>query len=404
MKNPLNLPKHLYDMAVPEPEKRWERSGQTGEHFVKYDESGDEINAPLFDVGVKQVEHLGTREFGDKRNPEGVVHTNLFTLNDGLQRLTQTWIPHDIRAAFTATSGMAYTTMIEGYDEDRAIRLAYMGIPNIQVSAEQGDKHWPGLMDIKRLGQTALLSPKISLAKTSQAETEIIAHLINELYGLPQLIEAHGDSRGGLTSLGRAVYSGLRGADGSQHYDITPLWIDPKAVVIHDRLPAGRFHEVITWLGQEALGSPPLVAELAVERSLMSLRGTSSANPNFWLASLVGIGPSLLGGETGELVKRMPDDTRGFVNGYKRDKLYDQEQWQTALRPYGNLYLNEVDRALHAYLLSLRGLHPQMARFGRLAIQSQMHGDDLAAYDVPHIVGRTLEQFAAQKQQLELAA
>lgn len=404
MKNLLSIPRNLYDVAVPMSQNRWERSGQIEEHLARYDENGREIYAPIFDVGVERVEHLGTRDFGDKRDPAGVVHTDLFTLNDGLQRLTQTWIPHDIQAEFTATSGMAYTTMTEGYDEDRAIRLAYLGIPNIQVSAEQGDKHWPCLSDIRRLARTALLSPKISLAKSSQAEVEIIAHLVNELYGLPKLIEAHGDSRGGLTSIGRGVYSGLKTHDNVPRYGLTPLWIDPKAVVIHDRLPAHRFHEVIQWLAREAIGSPPIIAELALERSLLSLHGTASANPNFWLACLVGIGPSLLGGETGELTKMMPEDIRGFANGYKRDKLYDQKNWQDALRPSPNLYLNEVDKAVHAHLLSLRGLHPQIARLGRLAAQSREHGTNVAGYDVHYIADRTPEQFAVQKQSFGLAA
>jgi len=403
MRNPLNLPKKLYDTVVLTPDKRWERSGMTEELAVMHDDGRESI-VPLFDVGIASVKHLGTRGYGDERNPEGVVHTDLFLLNDGLHRLAQTWIPHDIQAQFTATSGMAYTTMVEGYDEERAKRLAFMGIPNIQVSAEQGDRHLPCLSDLRRLGKTALLSPKISLAKSSQAETEIIAYIINELYMLPQLIEAHGDSRGGLTSIGRGVYSRLAMRDGTSRYNLTPLWLDPKAVVLHDRLPADRFHEVIEWLGKEALGSPPVIAELAVERSLLSLRGTTSINPNFLLASLIGIGPALLSGETGELVGMLPDDIRGFANGYLYDKLYDRENWQEGLRPYPNLYLNEVDKAVHANLLSLRGLHPQMARLGRLAIESREHGANLAGYNVPHIAGRDQWQFIVQKNTASAAA
>lgn len=397
MRNPLHLPKNLYDSVVLAPQDRWERSGMMDEVTVKHDDGRESI-VPVFDVGVVSVEHLGTKEFGDKRKPEGVVHTDRFLLNDGMHRLAQTRIPHDTRAQFTATGGMAYTTMVEGYPQDRAIRLGYMGIPDIEVSAEQGDMYWPGLRDFRRLGKTALLSPKISLAKSAQAETEIIAHIINELYDLPQLIEAHGDSRGGLTSLGRAAYSA------TALYDLTPLWIDPKAVVIHDRLPAHKFHEVIEWLIREAVGSPPIVAELALERSLMSLRGTASCNPNFLLASLIGIGPALLGGETGRLLDAMPDDMRGFLNGYLRDKLYDRANWQNGLRPFPNLFLNEVDKAFHGNLLSLRGLHPQLARLGRLAIQSCEHGSDLAAYNVPYIASRTPAQFALQKNTLASAA
>lgn len=397
MKHLLNLPKHMYDAVVLTPEKRWERSGMTEERTISH-EDGRESIVPLFDVEITSVEQLGTRSFGDMRNPDGVVHTDLFLLNDGFHRLTQTWVPHDVQAEFTATSGMAYTTMIEGYDEDRATRLAYMGIPNIQVSAEQGDKHWPEWRDMVRLGRTALLSPKISLAKSAQAETEIINYLINERYHLPRLIEAHGDSRGALTSLGRAAYGAM------SQYDMTPLWIDPKAVVLHDRMPAGKFHEVIGWLGKEAIGSPPIVAELAVERSLLSLRATTSCNPNFLLASLLGVGPALLSGEAGRLAAAMPDDIRGFVNGYVRDGLYDQVNWREGLRPFPNVFLNEVDKALHGNLLSLRGLHPQLARLARLAIESREHGMDLAAYDVSRVAGRTTEQFVTQKQELALAA
>jgi len=403
MRNPLDLPKKLYDTVVLTPDKRWERSGMKEELTVIHDDGRESI-VPIFDVGVVSVEHLGSREYGDERNPEGAVHTDLFLLKDGLHRLAQTWIPNDIQAQFTATSGMAYTTMVEGYDEERAKRLAFMGIPNIQVSSEQGDKHWPAFRDLRRLARTALLSPKISLAKSSQAETEIIAYLINELYNLPQLIEAHGDSRGGLTSIGRGVYSGLAMRDGASRYNLTPLWLDPKAVVLHDRLPVDRFHEVVEWLVKEALGSPPVVAELAVERSLLSLRGTTSINPNFLLASLIGIGPALLGGEAGELAKMMPNDIRGFANGYLYDKLYDRENWQEGLRPYPNLYLNEVDKAVHANLLSLRGLHPQMARLGRLAIESREHGTSLASYNVSHIAGRDQWQFSVQKNTASRAA
>lgn len=404
MKNPLHIPKSLYDMAVPEPEKRWERSGQTDECFVKYDASGDAITAPLFDVGIKQMEHVETRGFGDERDVMGVVHTDLFTLNDGLQRLTQTWIPSDIQAAFTATSGMAYTTMVPGYDQDRSEMMATVGIPNIQISAEQGDKHWPVPSDILRLGRTALSAPGISIAKSSQAETEIIADLV-ERYELPKLIEAHGDSRGSMTSFGRAVYAGLKQpADGTPMYDLTPLWIDPKAVVLHDRLSADKLHKVFTWLGREAIVSPRVIADLAIQRKLLSLRGTASLNPNFLLASTIGTGPALLSGETGELVKKLPDDMRGFANGYLHDELFDRANWEEGLRQHPNIYLNMVDKAVHAHLLSVRGLLRQLGRFERLAQESREHGANLEAYDVHRIAGRTSEQFLAQKEALQLAA
>lgn len=329
----------------------------------------------------------------------------MYRLNDGMSRLTQTWIPNDVQAQFTATSGMAFATMVPGYDQDRAEQLALLGIPNIQISAEQGDRHWPSLGDIARLGQTALCSPEISIAKSSQAETEIIADLVcGDRYDLPRLIEAHGDSRGSMTSLGRAVYSGLKQADGTSLYDLTPLWVDPKAIVLHDRLPAEKFYKVVTWLAKEALVGSQVMAELAMQKKLLSLKGTVSLNPNFLLASITGTVPALLAGETGELVSMLPDDIRGFANGYVRDELFDQENWGEGLQPYPNLYLNLVDKAVHAHLLSIRGLQRQMGRFDRLAEESRTHGTNVAAYDVPYIAGRMPEQFSLQKSGTALAA
>ena len=180
-------------------------------------------------------------------------------------------------------------------------------------------------------------------------------------------------------------------------YGLKPLWIDPKAVVLHDRLPFENFHKVATWLVHETVIGPQVVADLAIQRKLLSLRGTTSLNPNFILASAIGIGPALLTGETGKLVEMLPDDMRGFVNGYLRDELYDKESWEQGIKRYPNLYLNQVDKAVHAHLLSMRGLLRQLGRFERLAQESQEHGMDLAAYDVHYISGRTPEQFAVQK-------
>jgi len=390
----------MYDWVVPEPQERWRRSGMTGEVTVKQDADGHDVNVPLFNVGINSCEPLGSREFGPKQNRLGRVHVDLYHLKDGMSRLTQTWIPYDVQAEFTGTSGMAFTTMVEGYDQDRAEMMATVGIPNIQISAEQGDMHWPSLRDIKRLGQTALHAPKISIAKSSQAEIEIIAHLVSsEKYDLPRLIEAHGDSRGSMTSFGRAVYGGLTlgDVDNTPMYDLIPLWIDPKAVVIHDRLPADKLHKVITWLIHEALVGPQVIADLAIQRKLLSLRGTASLNPNFLFASAIGTAPALLSGEAGELTGMLPNDIRGFANGYQRDELFDQENWENAIRPLPNLYLNEVDKAVHAHLLSMRGLLRQMGRLERLAQESREHGENLAAYNVHHISGRTAEQFALQK-------
>lgn len=400
MMNPLHLPKNAYDWVVPAPEERWQRSGMTDEIVVKQDADGHDIVVPLFDVGIRSVEHLGEREFGNKQNPAGNVYTDLYHLNDGMNRLTQTWVPYDVQAQYTATSGMAYTTMVEGYDQDRAEMMATVGIPTIQISAEQGDKHWPELSDIMKLGRTALAAPGISIAKSSQAETEIIADLVStDRYNLPRLIEAHGDSRGSMTSVGRAVYSGLTlpYEDNTSMYGLTPLWIDPKAVVLHDRLPAEKLHTVATWVLHETVVGPQVIADLAIQRKLLSLRGTASLNPNFILASAIGIGPALLSGETGKLVAMLPDDMRGFVNGYLRDELYDKENWEQAIKPYPNLFLNQVDKAVHAHLLSMRGLLRQLGRFERLAQESREYGMNLPSYNVQYISGRTSEQFALQK-------
>lgn len=399
MRNPLHLPKNAYDWVVPAPEERWQRSGMTDEVVAKQDNDGHDIKVPLFNVGLaRPVENLGVREFGDKQNPAGKVYTDLYYLKDGMTRLAQTWIPYDIQSEYTATSGMAYTTMVEGYDQDRAEMMAIVGIPNIQISAEQGDRHWLDLSDIIKLGRTALSAPGISIAKSSQAETEVIADVVTR-YNLPRLIEAHGDSRGSKTSFGRAVYSGLTipGEDGTPMYGLTPLWIDPKAVVLHDRLPAEKFHTVATWLLHETVVGPQVIADLAIQRKLLSLRGTTSLNPNFILASAIGIGPALLTGETGKLVAMLPDDIRGFVNGYLRDELYDKENWEQGIKPYPNLYLNQVDKAVHAHLLSMRGLLRQLGRLERLAQESREYGMNIAAYNVHHISGRTQEQFALQK-------
>lgn len=398
MRNPLNLPRDMYDWVVPAPQERWQRSGMTEEVVVKQDAGGHNVIVPLFNVGIDSVELLGSREFGSRQKPAGKVHVDLYHLKDGMSRLAQTWIPYDIQAQYTGTSGMAFTTMVPGYDQDRSEMMATVGIPTIQISAEQGDRHWPELADIARLGKTVLNSPSISIAKSSQAETEVIADLV-ERHRLPRLIEAHGDSRGSMTSIGRAVYGGLKSGDSNTTpmYDLIPLWIDPKAVVLHDRLPAERLHKVASWLVREAIIGPRVIADLAIQRKLLSLRGTASLNPNFLLASAIGTAPALLSGEVGELTAALPDDVRGFANGYSHDELFDKTNWEEALQPFPNLYLNQVDKAVHAHLLSMRGLLRQLGRFERLAQQSREHGANLAAYDVYHISSRTSEQFALQK-------
>ena len=388
----------MYDWVVPEPQRRWERSGMTGEVTVKQDADGHDVNVPLFDVGVNSFESLPSREFGSKDKPVGKVYAELFHLKDGMTRLVQIWVPYDVQAEFTATSGMAFLTMAPGYDAERSELLALRGIPVIQVSNEQGDKYLPHYSDIAKLGKTALLTPQMSIAKSAQAATEIVANVISR-YELPQQIEIQGDSNGGISSIGRAVYASLAlsDSDNTPMYNLNPIWIDPKALVLHDRLPASKAHKIGKWVAKEATAGPQVIAELAIERALLSLRGTVSLNPNFLLATIAGTGPSIVGGETGELVKMLPDDMRGFANAYIRDELYDRENWQNGLRPFHNLYLNEVDKAVHAHLLSRRGLRRQIERIDRLAEESREHGANITAYNVHYISGRTPEQFALQK-------
>lgn len=396
----MKIPEKFYNGIVLEPQQRWERAEQSDEAVARVDDEGREVIAPLFDVGVKQYELLGQKEFGDPENPTGTKYTFCYTLEDNLSRLVQAWIPHHVDAEFTSTGGMAYTTMPQGYDADRSELIAKLGIPRIQVGAEQSDQFWPGLKDLLRLGRTALESPKVSIAKSSQAEIEIIDHVIHEALkelALPENIEMDGDSRGSKTTFGRAVYGSLQHADGTPMYGVRPLWIDPKAIVVHDRLPYDDFLRVFTWLGKEALFGSKVIADLAKDNKLLSLRGTVSPNPNFVLASAIGIGPALLSGETGELVRMMPRDIRGFANGYINDELYDEEHWDNSLGQLPNVYHNKVDKAVHAHLLSLRGLQRQLGRLDGLRDESVKHGSDFERYNIHQITGRTHEQFSEQK-------
>jgi hypothetical protein len=199
------------------------------------------------------------------------------------------------------------------------------------------------------------------MAKSVQAELVIIQHII-ERFGLSTDIIPHGDSRGGISALGQAAM-----ANAKDFVGLNVPYMDPKAVVIHDRVSFQEVPRALSWLSKELTLGSAVLARAIAESGSKNIASTISANPRFWMGTLGGIMPALLAGEAGEFTRRLPTDVYGCVVAYGHDDLYDAENWQNGLEPYDKVYRKDVRKGLHMHLMTEASRTQQIGRIAGAA-------------------------------------
>lgn len=363
------------EIIAPPYRKLWDRSGQNGEVQVE----GSEIALPFFELSILKVDFISSQSFDSNEGVSaGEALTYSFELSDGSSRIVRAWIPFDRSEHLVATSGTAFMTTIDGYAGDRSRRIASeAGLAVIQVGAEYSGDSVRSVTTPVRLAKAVMSAPAISLAKTAQAEELIIAEMC-ERHNLPRNQVAHGDSRDSVTTLAQPAYASL--------HDMNVAYIDPKALVMHDQLSSVvDIAKVLRWLGREAVVGSTVLMQLATENDLLRLSGTPTRDLRELTGLFVGTLPALFSGEAGVLAQSMPLDIRGYANLYRKDILCNVETWEETLRRYPNLYVNIVNKAVHAHLASITAGEKQLGRFTELREQTDIHGLNYDATDLSYM-------------------
>lgn len=375
----LKTVERLYDNMVPEPAKLWERAGASGElilpdRFVQRRVGNNqlqdttirhtgEISVPDFNLSIASREEAGFRELrGENSEVLGEVYDWVYVLSDNVDRRARLILPVQCRddriASPVGTSGTAFTTTIDGYAGMRSEELALAAnIPVIQVGCEYSGPG-NGACDLIDIAKGA---PRIAMAKSVQGELVIIRDIIDR-FGLNTEITPHGDSRGSISALGQAAM-----ADAKDFVGLSVPYVDPKAIVLHNRVPFEELPRAFRWLSKELTLGGAVLAKVVAESGSRNIASTISANPRFWVGTLGGIMPALLAGESGEFTKRLPPDIYGCVVAYGHDELYDADNWHEGLAPFDNLYRKDVPKGLHMHLMTKSSTSMQIGRLAGAA-------------------------------------
>lgn len=375
------LPDQLRKAAFPTPEERWAAGG------AEFDEHG----IPHFPQWITHASRPRARDYYARKHPEdekvsriGKVFTRVFTMNDGIERVSRLWLPDHVEGTLTGQSGTAFTTSIDGYGAERSrLYSARVDTPNIQHDAEHSGRHIRSILDIIQLATTLADGQTISLAKSAEAEMLMTQYWVEEM-GLSPDIAAFGDSWDAITALALPTYA--------EQYGLKVPYIDPKALVLHDPIEPSYegVKKVAKWVRDEIVGGTAVVAALLAEGDLSPIRGTIPLNPHFWVSSFTGVAPSLLSGEAGRFMEWLPKDVIGYANLFEKDALCEVDVWQADLRRFDRIGVNLVPEGLHAHLLSRVSQSKQRGRMHRLHNENLEHGDNYDAFDAEHIHGSYL--------------
>jgi hypothetical protein len=347
-----------YNALFPSAEELWDRSGATMVPVAAAD--GSVVDRPFYDLEVTnkdtwdkplEVEELVTRR--GRRLGFSAVHQVEVNGIDHLARAIVT----DGQRDLTITSGSALTTSIGGYAHDRAIKItADTRQPHIQVGPPHSGQMLPSWLEGLRVPQTINEARATSLARTAQIEQFVFAKL-SELYELPSQQVALGDSRDSITTPGQFLYTSLHGSE--------IVGFNTKARCMLNRMELGDLPKLGYWGAANLVGGIAVGMCLVREGQLGTLRGTSSANPNFWASTLTGNIRSLTSGEARLLIDTVPRDAHGVDTVYGRDMDGHDEirdAWGAETHP--NVHVKHVLGGGHPALL-----HPKAHKTTRRDIK-----------------------------------
>jgi hypothetical protein len=378
----------IYNKAVPEPERLWERAGAEGKLYLPGRYTGEtemddgqlirqtgETWLPDFNLSVDRCEDTNYREVcDDNGNIASKVYDFVFTLSDRVDRRARLVLPcmgaEDLESTPVGTCGTAFTTTIDGYAGMRSLSLSQTAnIPVIQVGCEYSG---PG-SDVMDILSVAKKSPQIAMTKSVQAELVIINNII-ERFGLSRQIVPHGDSRGGISAVGQAAL-----ADAKDFVDLTVPYMDPKAVVIHDRVTFDQVPKALEWLVREITLGSVVLSKVLAEGDCKGIASTLSTNPRCLTGTMAGILPALLSGEAGRFTDALHPEQYGCVVAYGEDRLYDSGNWEAGLSRHPNVVIKEVKKGLHMHLMAKESTSQQVNRISEV---------------VPHIINDSLGKTA----------
>lgn len=343
----------IFSKLFPSAEELWEMGDARMVESV--DDNGRSTLRPFFDLGEPEILSSEYKPFVTKKSRRdlGIVASHVVEV-DGIDYATRAFVPHDKllgNAALTITSGTAWTTTIDGYPEDRSIKLFADNVqPVLQVGPPHSGSRSLSPKELLRVPETLREARTASLAHAAQVEQSIFA-MLSERYGLPMRQLPIGDSRDSNTTPGQYAYA--------DYYGATIVGFDTKARCAPDRITLADVPEFLSWLSSTAIGGVAVGACLLKDGQLGSLAGTTSFNPNFLASNMTGTMRALASGETGQMISWVPRAAHGTDVLYGRDSLSRVEQIRELWNEHPNVHVKVVPRGTHAALL-----HP-LAHKGR---------------------------------------
>lgn len=347
MRNPLEVVKHT---IAPCPETLWERGGATS-RMVEIEEGRHE-EVPFFTLEIAERGPITQQPVHDELARQiGTTFTQDIITSDGIDRQTRLHLPTDEYRnpdfAFMLQMDTAWLTSIDGHNDNTAATLAkQLGVPILEIGAEHSTRRLAFPLEGLRLAKTAKQSYGISQAKTAQSSQLITADFI-ERYTLPNTIVKIGESRGAMVTPAQYPYAKYYGNQ-IVYSDITAPCV-PDQLFTHssDLLRLGQFP------GSEVAGFAIVALEAAKKRASREVAGTITANPNFWVSSIGGIGPALMSGEAGRFTKWVPHNQHEgnmHIVTFRNDAVSRPNTWKSLYAPHQGVAI-----------ITLRGSHVTLA-------------------------------------------
>lgn len=337
-------------LIAPDPETLWERGGAEIRSIEIDSERYEDV--PFFDLEVLKAGSVHKKSIEDElgRHVADAFTQTLIT-PDGIDRATRLFLPTDEFRnpdyQFVVQLNTAWLTSIDGHNNASAELLSkVLGVPVIEIGAEHSSRKLPFPLDGLRLATTFNQAKTISQAKTAQSAQRLTQYLCTQ-YDLPMDQVKIGESRGAMEAPAEFVYA--------PYYGGRICYTDTTAPCLPDQLfsDQGDYFRLSQFPASEVAGFAIVAIEAARKRAASELSGTLSANPNFWLSSIVGNGPALMSGEAGRFTRWVSkEDSKGNIHivTFQNDAVSRPDVWK-------ELYAEHPGVAI----ITLHGTHVTLA-------------------------------------------
>lgn len=340
----MNILEQGYNALFPSAEELWEK---TGAQMVPVEAAdGSIVDRPFYDLEVTNKDTykkpLDVEELVTRRGRHlGFAATHQVEVN-GMDHLCRAIVTGG--SDLTITSGTAYMTTINGYPKDRAIKMAAdTGQSHLQVGPPHSGKMLPFFLEGLRVPETLDEARATSLARTAQIQ-QCIFEALSGLYELPPQQYPVGDSLDAITTPGQYLYAPMYGAK--------LVGFNNAARCMIYRMELKDVLKLPPWIAKSVVGGVAVGVCLAKEGQLgTTVKGATSANPNFWTSMLTGTTRSLTGGESRLLMDTVPRDAHGIDKTYGRDGLDTDKVKEAWGEHHPNVYVKPIPRGTHPALL-----------------------------------------------------